>query len=57
MKKIPKWIIFKFDIKPNVFMCDRCGATREAHLPAAVSDFTRQAEAFSESHKYCKEHK
>lgn len=55
MKKIPKWIFIKYDRKPNCFYCERCGATRESHLPAPIDDVAKQAEAFSESHKFCKD--
>jgi hypothetical protein len=54
-KKIPNWVLLKYDIQPPVFMCERCGAKREAHLPAAIDDFVKQGKAFAESHKYCKE--
>jgi len=54
-KKIKPWITLKFDVIPNLMVCDRCGSTRELHLPAAIDNVTRQMEAFSESHKSCKE--
>ena len=54
MKKIPKWIFIKYDVKPNEYVCQRCGARREVHLPAPIADVAKQAEAFAESHKYCK---
>ena len=53
-KKIPDWIKLKYDVQPPVFMCERCGATRECHLPAAVDDVVKQGYAFADSHKYCK---
>jgi len=55
MKKIPEWILIKYDVKPPLFSCSRCGATRELHLPAAIDDFAKQSEAFAESHRNCKE--
>ena len=54
MKKIPKWITLKYDVTPNVFVCERCHTVREVHLPAAIDDVVKQSEAFAESHKYCK---
>ena len=33
MKKIPDWIKLKYDVQPNVFECERCGKTRQVHLP------------------------
>jgi len=57
MKKIPEWIIVKYNVRPQIFYCSRCGGSRELHLPAPIDDFVKQAEAFAESHKYCKEKK
>jgi len=52
--KIPKFIFLKYNDGPPYFLCVNCGKTRPAHLPSATRDFIKQAEAFSESHKYCK---
>ena len=57
MKKIPSWIILKYDSDPNYYKCERCEAVREVHLPAPIDDVIKQAQAFAESHKYCKEKK
>ena len=57
MKKIPGWIIIKYDVKPPIFLCKRCGAVRDVYLPAAVDDLMKQAEAVAQSHKYCMEDK
>jgi hypothetical protein len=54
MKKIPKWIFIKYDVKPPLFICSMCGEPRELHLPAPISDVLKQAEAFAESHMNCK---
>jgi len=55
MPKIPNWIFLEAKIQPPRFKCDRCGAGREVHLPAPIEDFKKQGQAFTESHKYCKE--
>jgi hypothetical protein len=52
--KIPAWINVKCDVQPPLLKCERCGETRDIHIPAAMDDFIKQGEAFSESHKYCK---
>jgi len=52
--KIPDWIIIKYDVQPPVLVCERCSETRELHLPAAVDDVVKQAQAFAEGHKFCK---
>lgn len=57
MKKIPEWIILKYDVTPNQYVCQRCGARREVYLPATIDDFVKQGEAFAESHKHCKDKK
>uniref|UniRef100_A0A6M3IM62 Uncharacterized protein n=1 Tax=viral metagenome TaxID=1070528 RepID=A0A6M3IM62_9ZZZZ len=54
-KKIPDWIKLKYDVQPPVFECERCGVTRELHLPAAIDDALKQGQAFAESHKFCQE--
>ena len=53
MKKIPDYIILKYDQEPQIMACNKCGGYRKVHLPAAVDDFIKQAEAFAESHKWC----
>lgn len=54
--KIPAWIYVKYDVQPPIFLCERCGQTRPVHLPAGIGDDAqKQAEAFAEGHKYCKE--
>jgi hypothetical protein len=55
--KIPNWVVLKYDVKPNVFECVRCGATREAHMPASIDGFMKQGEAFAEDHRFCKKEK
>lgn len=57
MKKISGWIFIKYDVKPALFNCSKCGANRELHLPASISDVSKQAEAFAESHRFCTEAK
>lgn len=52
--KIPKWIILKYDVQPPEFTCLNCGEKRIAHLPASITDFVKQGEAFAYSHKFCK---
>jgi len=54
MKKMPEHIILDYSKSPNEFVCTICGERRPAYLPAAISDFAKQVEAFAESHKYCK---
>lgn len=34
--------------------CSHCGETRGLHVPASIKDFTRQMEAFGETHKRCR---
>jgi len=54
MKRIPKHIVLDYSKQPHSYVCKNCGARRQIHLPAAIDDFVKQGEAFSESHKYCK---
>lgn len=53
--KLRPWIIIDTSVNPAVFRCTRCGAKRPMHLPAAITDWIKQGEAFTESHKFCKE--
>ncbi|HEX9970642.1 MAG TPA: hypothetical protein VGD14_01090 [bacterium] len=55
MKRIPLWIKIKYFCKPPLFVCDRCGDTRELHLPDSIDGAVKQGEAFTETHKYCRE--
>ena len=57
MAKIAKWIVIDYQQEPSRFRCERCGEDRAIHFPCAVDDFTKQGEAFSESHKFCKKEK
>jgi len=54
-KRMPLWIKIKYFCKPPLFVCDRCGATRELHLPDSIDGAIKQGEAFTASHKYCRE--
>ena len=54
MKKIPKHIILDYHKQPPEYVCKNCGDRRQLHLPAEISDFIKQGEAFAESHRYCK---
>ena len=54
MKNPPKHIILDYTNDPSEFVCVNCGAKRQLHLPAAINDVVRQAEAFVETHKHCK---
>ena len=54
MEKIPVHIILDYRKFPNELHCVNCGASRELHLPAPISDVSKQAEAFTESHRFCK---
>lgn len=51
--KIPDWIVIDTSKGDGEFLCKRCGDHRKPHLPAAIMDFIKQSEAFTESHKYC----
>jgi hypothetical protein len=48
-REIPEWIM----IRGNQLICDRCGATRPLHLPAAFDDAIMQGRAFSLAHERC----
>lgn len=51
--KIVKWIILNYEKQPPEFICQHCGEGRIAHIPAVMSDFIKQGEAFSASHRFC----
>ena len=55
MKNIPEHIILDYNKQPTMMICKNCGEKRELHLPALVDDVIKQAQAFGESHKDCKE--
>jgi hypothetical protein len=57
MKRISEHIILDYSKQPSEYVCEKCGARRQVHLPATVDDFVKQGEAFAESHKYCNPNK
>lgn len=52
--KIKEWIVIDATKQPPILKCKRCGKERKIHLPATVEDFSKQAEAFGETHRICK---
>ena len=47
------WTVLDYASQPPKFKCLRCGETREAHIPASITGFVKQGEAFMEDHKNC----
>jgi hypothetical protein len=52
--KIPDWIVIDTTKKEGDFLCKRCLEIRVPIIPCAIDDFVKQAEAFAETHKFCK---
>lgn len=37
------------------FLCQRCGETHKLEMPISITEYVRQAKAFTELHRNCKE--
>ena len=51
--KILDWIILEDNVQPPTMKCLRCGATRELHIPATITDVLKQAAGFADTHRFC----
>jgi hypothetical protein len=45
--------VFDYSKQPPVFLCQVCGATREAPLPMAVTELVTLSDAFTRGHRSC----
>jgi len=52
-----KWIVLKFDEKPNRMICQRCGASATAPMPCRLEDAEKLMHTFTEIHKKCRNEK
>lgn len=49
------WIVYKYDVTPNEFRCERCGARYAMATPAPIDVMIAAMKAFAKPHKRCKE--
>lgn len=55
MTKKHEWIFLKYDVQPNLMICERCGEKVLAPMPCKISTAIEMFKGFAKAHKKCKE--
>ena len=48
------WLVIKYDVQPNVFLCERCNMTYAFSTPCSFKMLDSMMTAFISDHKKCK---
>ena len=48
-----EWIFLKYDVQPNLFICERCGDSFPIQTPCSSKMMIAVGEAFTKQHKRC----
>jgi hypothetical protein len=50
-----EWVKYKYDVKPNEMICERCGRTALAPMPCGFKEAIAMMNAFAKIHNKCQE--
>ncbi len=53
-REVEEWIFLKYDVQPNLFICERCGDTFPIQTPCSGKMMIAVGDAFNKQHKRCK---
>lgn len=49
------WIVLKYDVTPNQWICERCGEKITSPAPCKIDTAIEMSKGFLKVHKKCKE--
>jgi hypothetical protein len=49
-----EWVFLKYDVQPNLFVCERCGDSFPIKTPCSAKMMIAVGDAFMKQHKHCK---
>lgn len=49
------WIVLKYNVTPNLMLCERCKKTYPIHMPCSIGMAVAMNNQFIKEHKNCSE--